>query len=240
MKKTVLFVFLLSSIILTSGCVINVPNSVVGNGNVITKERSVSEFKGIKVETGIDVYLSQGDNQHLEVEADENLHEWIKTEVSGDILHIYADKNIRNAKTKKVIITCKTLNMLDISSAGDVKGQTKFVVDQLDIDMSSAGDLELSVEANRIDISLSSAGDADLNGSANIFNADLSSAGDLNAFDLAARKGEVTVSSAGNARVYYTDEASFRCSSAGNISYKGNPVLNDIQTSSAGSISKKD
>lgn len=240
MKKIILLSFVLIAIILTSGCVINVPNSITGNGNVITKERSVSEFSGVKVETGIDVYLTQGNDQHVEVEADENLHEWIRTEVNGDVLHIYSEKSIRNAKTKRVNITCKTLNRIDISSAGDVKGQSKFKVDQLDIEMSSAGDLELDVEADRINISLSSAGDADLSGTTNILNVDLSSAGDLNAFDLMAKTGEVTVSSAGNARVYITDEASFRSSSAGNIQYKGEPRLKDINTSSAGSVNKRD
>jgi hypothetical protein len=40
--------------------------------------------------------------------------------------------------------------------------------------------------------------------------------------------------------VYVTDEARFRCSSAGDIVYKGDPKILDMQTSSAGNIRKKD
>jgi hypothetical protein len=165
--------------------------------------------------------------------------EWIRTEVNGTVLNIFTDKSIRFAKTKKVYVTCKTLNSIGISSAGDVTGQTPFKTDHLSIDMSSAGDLRFEVYASEVDINLSSAGDANLKGKTDLLKADLTSAGDLNAYDLEATKGDVTVSSAGSARVYITDEARFRSSSAGSINYKGNPRISEISTSSAGSVNKR-
>jgi hypothetical protein len=112
-------------------------------------------------------------------------------------------------------------------------------LDKLDIQMSSAGDLKLELEANEIDISISSAGNVNLKGKTKILKADLSSAGDLNAFDLEATEGDISVSSAGNARVFVTGEASFRSSSAGDIDYRGEPKIREIHTSSAGSVNKK-
>jgi hypothetical protein len=225
--------------VLLSGCVVNIQDSITGNGHVVKQSRDVSDFNKIKVGSGIDVFLTQGDTYTLEVEADENLQSWIRTEVSGNELHVFTEKSIRFAKTKKVYVTCKTLERIEISSAGDVTGVTPFKTDKLDIEMSSAGDLKFEVEANEIGISLSSAGNAYLKGKTNILKADLSSAGDLNAFDLIAKTGEVSVSSAGNARVYITDEASFRSSSAGDIDYRGEPRIREIRTSSAGSVNKK-
>jgi len=73
----------------------------------------------------------------------------------------------------------------------------------------------------------------------NYLKADLSSAGDLNAFDLEAKKGDVRVSSAGDANVFVTEEAIFDCSSAGSIEFKGEPRIKNISTSSAGSVNKK-
>ena len=113
------------------------------------------------------------------------------------------------------------------------------MTDELDIEMSSAGNLTLVLEADKVEIDISSAGNARLSGKTNYFKADLSSAGDLNAFELEAKVGEISVSSAGNARVYITEEASFKSSSAGDIDYKGEPRLKNISTSSAGSINKK-
>ncbi|MBN2273169.1 MAG: DUF2807 domain-containing protein [Bacteroidales bacterium] len=213
--------------------------TVSGNGKVVKQEREISDFTGLKVATGIDVIINQSENIGLTVEADENLHDWIKTEVVNDQLKIYTDKNIRSAKEKKVYVNYKKLNQIIISSAGDVDSDNTLVADELDIDMSSAGNLTLTVEADKVEIDISSAGNARLSGKTNYFRADLSSAGDLNAYELEAKKGEVSVSSAGSARVFITEEASFRCSSAGDIDYKGEPRLKSISTSSAGSINKK-
>jgi hypothetical protein len=225
--------------LLTSGCVVNIQDSITGNGKVVKQTRDLAGFTGVKVGSGIDVILTQGDNQLVEVEADENLQEWIRTEVSGSVLHVYTDKVIRMAKIKKVYVTCKTIERIDVSSAGDVTGTNKFITDRLDIDMSSAGDLRFEVDAKEISISISSAGNANLKGVTNYLKADLSSAGDLNAYDLEAKVGDVSVSSAGSARVFVTEEASFRSSSAGNIYYRGEPRIKEIHTSSAGSVNKK-
>lgn len=230
---------LLIIILLTTSCVVNIQDSITGDGKVVTRQRDVPEFSGIKVGSGIDVYLTQGETSSVVVESDENLQEWIRTDVTGDVLNIHTDKNIRLAKMKKVMITCKTINKIEVSSAGDVTGLSQFKTDKLDISMSSAGDLRFDVEANEINISISSAGNVNLKGKTDFLKVDLSSAGDLNAFDLEARVGDVSVSSAGNARVFITGEASFQSSSAGDIDYRGEPKIKEIHTSSAGSVNKK-
>ena len=236
-RSTFLMIALLSS--LAGSCYIDNMETVSGNGKVVKEERSVTDFSGLKVSAGIDVIITQSDKTGITVEADENLMDWIKTEVVNNELKIYSDKNIRSAEEKKVYVNFKKLNEIDISSAGDVNSGNTLVTDELDIEMSSAGNLTLAVEADRVEIDISSAGNARLSGKANFFKADLSSAGDLNAFELEAKVGEITVSSAGNARVFITEEASFKSSSAGDIDYKGEPRLKNISTSSAGSINKK-
>jgi len=214
---------------------------ISGNGNVVEESRDVDGFTAVEVSTGIDVFLTQGNGFEVLVEADENLQEVILTELKGDRLVIRTDNvNIRNAKAKKVHVTLPELSGLKISSAGDCVGQTPFECDDLRLSISSAGDLNLEVDADRIDVDISSSGDAKLAGSAKELDASLSSAGDLNAFDLIAGKVDVSVSSAGDARVYATEEISMSASSAGNIYYRGNAQVVYSNSSSAGSIIHRD
>ena len=214
---------------------------ISGNGKVVEEIRDLDGFTGVKVSSGIDVYLSQGSSFEVKVEADENLHEVILTELEGKILVIKTERvNIRKAKSKKVHVTLPELTALKISSAGDLVGQTPFNCEDLRVSISSAGDLSLEVEAKRIDLDISSSGDASISGTADEFNVDLSSAGDLSAFDLIAGKVDVDVSSAGDARVHATDEISMNASSAGNIYYKGDARVVHSQSSSAGNISHRD
>lgn len=216
-------------------------NAISGNGNVTEEYRDVSGFTGVHVSSGIDVYLSQGDDYQVVVEADENLQEVILTELKGSLLVVKTDRvSIRRAKAKQVHVTMPELDELKISSAGDCVGKTPFLCGDLDIGISSAGDLSLEVEADRIDVDISSSGDARLSGRTKFLDASLSSAGDLDAFNLVAGKVEVDVSSAGDARVYATDEISMDVSSAGNIYYRGDARVVHSRSSSAGSIIKRD
>jgi len=240
MKK---LVFLSLAILLAlPSCIIDGwDQGISGNGKVIEEVRDIDGFTGVKVSSGIDVYLSQGSSFEVKVEADENLHEVILTELEGKMLVVKTERvNIRNSKSKKVHVTLPELTALKISSAGDLVGQTQFSCEDLQISVSSAGDLSMEVEAKRIDMDISSSGDANISGSADEFNVSLSSAGDLNAFDLIAAIVDVNVSSAGDARVHGTDEISMTASSAGNIYYRGDARVINSQSSSAGNISHRD
>jgi hypothetical protein len=210
--------------------------TVYGDGNVVKKERNTGSFTGVKVSTGIDVFLSQGSNISIEVEADENLHEYIITEVQGDVLHVYSDANIRKARMKRVYVTLKDVNYLSTTSAGDMIGETPVRTDDLKLNASSAGDIKLEVYAKNVEADISSSGDMTLTGEADMLEGDLSSAGDLNAYNFKVREADISVSSAGNADIYVTERLRARASSAGDINYKGNPKYLDAHSSSAGSI----
>jgi hypothetical protein len=237
--KTLKLTLMLIPFFVICGCYWEMPESVSGNGDVITRERDIPEFNGISVSAGIDVYITQAGEENVKVATDENLLDVVKTEVKDGILKIYASKNIRRAASKKVYVDYVNLNKIKVSSAGDLKGENTLNTDNLEIGLSSAGDLKLDVIAQKIYIDISSSGNGNLSGKTDYLKASLSSAGDLNAFDLEARVGDISVSSAGDARVFITEEASFSCSSAGDIVYRGDPRINQMSTSSAGSIRKK-
>jgi type 1 fimbria pilin len=213
--------------------------SVRGNHNVVKKERKIQSFTGVKVSSGIDVYLSQGNDEKLVVEADENLHEYITTEVRNGVLNVYSEVNIRDAERKRIYVTMKEVNSVRTTSAGDVIGQTPIKTERLDLSASSAGNIDLEVNADEINLDISSSGDISLKGATRILDANLSSAGDLNANELEAKEAEISVSSAGDAEVNVLDKITARASSAGDITYSGNPKYVDAHSSSAGGIHRR-
>jgi hypothetical protein len=213
--------------------------TVEGHGNVVKKERKTDSFTGVKVSSGIDVYLRQGNNETVIVEADENLHEYILTEVHGGVLNVYSEYNIRDAERKRVYVTMKDIKSVRTTSAGDVIGEGPVNSEKLELSASSAGDIKLEVHAKTIDLDISSSGDMTLTGETDLLRADLSSAGDLNAYDLKSREADISVSSAGDADIYVSERITARASSAGDINYKGDPKYVDAHASSAGGIHKR-
>lgn len=213
---------------------------VRGSGNVETEKRDLSGFTGVKTGTSIDIYLTQGDKFEVVVEADDNLIEYIITDVDNGVLKVYFDRvNVREAKKKVVHVTMKEIDYISASSAGDVFGQTPVKADDLKIRTSSAGDVKLEVYAKSLDLSTSSSGDITLSGEADYMKASTSSAGDIKAFELTVKEADVTASSAGDVKITVTERLNARASSAGDVQYRGNPAKVDARSSSAGDVTRK-
>lgn len=239
MKKVKLVLLLILALGISFCSEGQIRRTVYGNNKVVKEKRDAGQFSSLRVTSGIDVYLSQGDRESIEVEADENLHEYILTENRNGVLHVYSEANIREAEMKRVYVTMKDIESLSTSSAGDIIGQTPVRTGRLELSVSSAGDIKLEVNVKEIKVGVSSSGDVTLTGEADLLNANLSSAGDLNAYGLVVREADVSASSAGDADINVTERLTARSSSAGDINYRGNPKYIDAHSSSAGSVNRK-
>lgn len=238
--KNIKYLAIAILLLANTGCInAQLRKTVFGDGNVVKKERQTVEFTGINVSSGINVYFKQADDPFVAVEADENLHTYIVTEVRNGVLHVYADAEIKKAREKKVYVSLKEVNYLSASSAGDVTGEAPVRAEKLKLSASSAGDILIEAYAKEIAADLSSSGNITISGEADILKADLSSAGDLNAYNLSVKEAWVSVSSAGDADIHVTEKLNARASSAGDINYKGDPKQVDAHASSAGGIHRK-
>jgi Putative auto-transporter adhesin, head GIN domain len=238
--KNVKYLMVIVLCLAVAGCVnCQTRKTVYGDKNVVKKERPAGDFTGVSTSSAIDIMLTQGDKNSITVEADENLHEYIITEIKDGRLHVYTDANIRNAEMKRIYVTMKEVDYVGSTSAGDVIGLTPVKSDRLKVSATSAGDVKLEVYARELDVHGSSAGDITLSGEAETLEADLSSAGDLNAYNLKVKEADVNVSSSGDADIYVTDKLTARASSAGDVNYKGDPKEVDGHSSSAGGIHKR-
>jgi len=72
-----------------------------GDGNVVKSERKVSSFNYIEVEDGIDLYVTQGNDNELVIEADQNLVQYFVIKKEEDVLKIQLSKSIYKAKSLK-------------------------------------------------------------------------------------------------------------------------------------------
>ncbi len=76
-----------------------------GSKTVSATQRELETFENLEIEDNIEVFLIKGGSAHLEIEADDNLHDVIKTDVNGVTLRIYTDKNVTSFRKLSVRIT---------------------------------------------------------------------------------------------------------------------------------------
>lgn len=235
-RLTVLFLVTL----VLSSCNIDMMNRIEGNRNVVTQKRKVNgDFTHIKAMTGLDVYISQGNKLGVTVEADENLHDIIKTEVDNGRLKIWAEKSIWRSKASKVYVTVKDIESIRASSGSDVYSEGVLKADEITVSTSSGADMKVALNANSVDASSSSGSDLKITGTTVDFYGDASSGSSTNAYGLKSENATVKVSSGADLRIHATESIDARASSGGDIRYRGNPKKVSKKSSSGGGVSSR-
>lgn len=212
-------------------------NTIDGNGEVTKEQRAVSSFNKIDISGGYEVLINQGDMERLEIEADENLLEYIETKTKGNTLYISTNKPIGNTSSLKLYITVVDVEDIDVSGAIELRNKGTYKTENLEIDVSGAADIDLDVDVENLTMDMSGASETTLSGTANNFEIEISGAGELQAKKLKTRNTTIDISGAGSAIVHAKKTLNVSVSGAGSVKYKGSPkIKKDI--SGAGSVEK--
>lgn len=225
--------------LLSSSCMLdmNFGDGVKGNGEVVEEGREVTEnFTAITASEGLDVYVTQGRDFDIRVEADENVIDLIGTDIRDGKLKVHEIENIGRA-TKKVFVRLPEITSLEANSGADLVGDGLVEADKIHLDASSGADIRLELAADQIEAECSSGADIRLGGQTNLLYADASSGSDINALDLVSKICRADVSSGADIKVHVLEELTANASSGGDIGYRGDPRV-ETRKSVAGSVRK--
>jgi len=211
------------------------PRLVQGSGNIIVEDRDVSGFERISMAGAGRIIIAQGDHESLSIETDDNLLEYIETEVKGNTLEIDFSKDFMLSSGAReslrpsdgFIFRISVIDLvgISVSGAGDIQIE-KLKTDQMMINFSGAGDIKIDdLNASQLDVNLSGAGDIDLAGKVNSQTITLSGLGRYGAFDLESQNASVTISGAGGAELWATEALEVVISGAGDVEYYGDPAV---------------
>jgi hypothetical protein len=218
-------------------CNMNFGPSIDGNRNVVTMERNISsDFETIKISQGLDLYLTQTNSVTLTVEADENLHDVIMTEVENNVLKIYTTENIRRAASRKIILNIEDISAIKATSGSEVFSTNTIKTEALELNTTSGSIVKLDVKTNSLNCHSTSGSNVKLSGSTNLLIAEATSGSGIKASDLKAETSKVKATSGANISVNTTKELTARATSGAGIRYSGSPSVVNKSDSSSGSI----
>ncbi|MGH9949943.1 MAG: GIN domain-containing protein, partial [Pyrinomonadaceae bacterium] len=90
---------------------------VRGSGNIGTENRNISGFKGIDVSGVFQVEIVAQKDFGVQIETDDNLLEYVKTEVDDGILEISTTKRIKSTNGLKIRISAPDIEKIEASGA---------------------------------------------------------------------------------------------------------------------------
>jgi hypothetical protein len=236
MKRIKFLPIALIALLLVSQSLLSCLYGVRGNGKVVKSERQVGHFNAISISNGLDLILSQDSVEKLSVEADENLQNMIKTEISGGELKIYTTGHISHASAMKIYLKMKSINSLEASSGADVRTASELSLASFKIAASSGADIKLALSCSDLQAESTSGSDLSLSGKTTKFTVQSSSGSDINAEKLISENCSVDASSGSDVKVSVSKKINAHASSGSDITVNGNPAERDIEKSSGGSV----
>lgn len=187
-----------------------------GEGPLVKKTLDIDNFESIGLGLQATVYLTQGNNYKVEIEAQQNIIDELNKEVKNGSWSIGFDENYRvnNYKRATVWITMPTIESMAIGGSGDIIGETPFKnLGDLKISIGGSGNITFAGDAE--DLKLSIAGSGKIKAEdLKVDNAKVSIAGSGTTY-LHVDNGDLDVSIAGSGKVYYKGKAGIKTSIAG-------------------------
>lgn len=204
MKKLAWLVMALT--MMATGCHHGFVSEISGSGKRVVQKRDIGSFTSISTEGAFTIEVTCQKEPSLEIEGDDNVLEFVKTDIGNNVLRLSNTKGYSVREPIKLRISVPNLEGLSVSGAGkiDIKGLNN---DRFEIDSKGAPVIIVS-------------------GSTKSINIDSSGAGQIDTHNLRAARAAVDVKGAANVEVDAAEQLDVTISGPSSVIYRGDPVVN--------------
>ena len=253
MKTKLSFLLLAVALFLLNGCI---PIQIVqGNGNVITREISITDYNILEVGAGsLEMHYEQSDEApYLQVRVDENIYDMYEFLVmDGNKLVIRPKKEYRSNHNFKPTEFSIVTNSRELQKAA-IAGSCKFYVnsplttDELKLEMAGSGmallrdtvqvrDMNINMAGSasmqfialyceEFDADIAGSGDIKVAGSAHEAEFDIAGSGRVSAFDFQTKRVSASIAGSGDVDISVSEHIELKVAGSGHIRYKGDPTV---------------
>lgn len=158
-----------------------------GSGSVITDKRTITEnFDKIIATAGLNVTITQGSVNSVEVETDDNLVKRVVTKVENGILVLKVDGNVSFMSTINVNITAKSITALKASGGATINSKNTLTGTKIDIQTSNGSQIVAALEIDKVNCTAASGSTIIVSGKAKQLYTDFSSGSEIDTTKLEA------------------------------------------------------
>lgn len=241
-------------IFLISICGFAKNRTVEGNGKVITKEISITDYNSINLAGVTEFQYEQSDAApYFKITIDENILPCLEIEVIGKTLQVGTKKedsftsyNIRPT-VFKIKSNSKSLKELNAAGSGNFIVVSPLKIDKLEINQAGSGSVIFNkqVEGNKgefnlagsgsviinnikvesLSCSLAGSGEFQIKGTADRASYSVASSGEIKAFGCKVSKADCSIAGSGSIDVNTADRLDASVMGSGEIRYQGTPAL---------------
>ena len=233
-----------------------------GDGIIMTETRRVTSFDQIENSTSFDVIYLKADTLGIEIRAEQNILDYIETNVYDNCLEIrtspgsicldYNEKpliTVTSPSLERVVNSGSGVFLADqmsdetvsvkLSGSGDISIET-ITGNYLDIILSGSGDIEIKESTcSNSDCLLSGSGNVTISGECDKAHYKITGSGNIYSSDLITNTASIIISGSGSIFTTIEEYLNGLISGSGNIYVSGNPEIDQTVTGSGRIIKHK-
>lgn len=174
--------FLLVALLVTSFSLAQKKEKIKGSKIVTVAIKEIKSFENIEVGDNFEVLLVKGDKPSLEIEADDNLHDIINFEVTGNTLRVTSLKEASGVKKFAIRINYSdSLKLITARNEVEIKALADLELDNITIKNYDNSKSFLNIKSKYFALVLDDKAEAEINVKAESTNLELSKSSELKA-----------------------------------------------------------
>jgi len=197
--------------------------SVSGSGTVKSEVRDVAGFTGVTVAGSGNAHLTPGAQFRVEVVTDDNILEYITTEVRNGVLVLSTKPgtSIRNMSRLEFNISLPSLQDATIQGSGNISIAGTVKGSKLSLSIQGSGSIDGAADVEELNSNISGSGNITVRGRADSEQIKVGGSGNVDTRDLAANDVNVTIAGSGDVWVQATEKLAANILGSGNLHYRG-------------------
>ena len=204
-----------------------------------TRTFTATGFTKLSMGSAFKIEVKQGSNFNISTSGRREDLDDLEAAVRGGTLHL-GYKNTsrnRNRKTVNVSITMPALSGIDFSGASKANVARFSGVRMMDIEVSGASSVVMSLSAPKVNFDISGASSLALSGNGDVLTGEVSGASSFKGRDFSSKTANIDASGASSAAVAASAAVNAEASGASTIRYSGG--AKDVHASTSGASSIK-
>jgi hypothetical protein len=210
----------LAGIVLAALMVAACTNVVQGSGNIVSESRDVSDFDKIELTGSGEVVITQDGSEGLTVTTDDNVMDYVSTEVRDGTLFLNVGNNATLVNITELLfeVSVDDLTGVSLDGSGHITGED-ISTPRLEVGIDGSGEIILTGEASDVELYLGGSGTVD-------------------ASDLASDTATALVEGSGSIDVWARDTLDIDVDGSGNVNYYGSAAV-DFNVNGSGRVTDR-
>ena len=224
MKKLVTILLAAATMLSFQSC-----KKITGDGPTVTETRAITGFRSIRTEIDGDLHFTQSPTYSVEVRAQRNILDLIRTStVNGAlVIALEGNHNLGNHDHIDIYVSGPTAEGFNSTGSGNVEVTGNLNTSNLALQVNGSGSINIpNLTAPVLNAIISGSGDINIsNGTGNEEDLTIAGSGSIDMLGFQVHRATTQTAGSGTTKINVTSSLEATIAGSGNVYYKGRPAI---------------